>query len=99
MRKENRREFTMKPRKGQFLVFDKELVSHSILPVWNERTKGIDRIICFVLLPLGVLLSPSLYSQMIIGPTAEEQFERNFASTGTFCITSYDRLVFFSLVR
>jgi glycerol-3-phosphate dehydrogenase len=82
--KGNQVNFTVKPRKGQFLVFERELVRHSILPVWNERTKGVKLVyvILYACLLQGVLLSPSLYSQMIIGPTAEEQSERDFATTG-----------------
>jgi len=62
--------FTIKPRKGQFVVFDKpasRLVSAIILPVPAERTKGI-------------VLFPTVFGNLAIGPTAEETEERSEAS-------------------
>jgi glycerol-3-phosphate dehydrogenase len=56
--------FEMRPRKGQFLVLkDSNLFERIILPVWNDRTKG-------------VLISNTVYGNTIIGPTAEEQTDR-----------------------
>jgi glycerol-3-phosphate dehydrogenase len=63
--------FTIKPRKGQFVVFDKpasKLLRSIILPVPNERTKG-------------VVLFRTIFGNLAIGPTAEETEEREFAST------------------
>jgi glycerol-3-phosphate dehydrogenase len=62
--------FTIKPRKGQFVVFDKpaaKLVRSIILPVPNERTKG-------------VVLFRTIFGNLAIGPTAEDTEERENAS-------------------
>ena len=63
-------EFTIKPRKGQFVVFDKsanKLVSSIVLPVPTKRTKGI-------------VLFPTIFGNLMVGPTAEEQDSRSDAS-------------------
>jgi len=63
-------DFEIKPRKGQFVVFDKAangLVKSIILPVPTKRTKGI-------------VLFPTIFGNLMVGPTAEEQEERNDAS-------------------
>jgi glycerol-3-phosphate dehydrogenase len=63
--------FTIKPRKGQFVVFDKpaaKLARSIILPVPNERTKG-------------VVLFRTIFGNLAIGPTAEDTDERENAST------------------
>ena len=63
-------QFTIKPRKGQFVVFDKaasQLLSSIILPVPTERTKGI-------------VLFPTIFGNIVVGPTAEEQESRSDAS-------------------
>lgn len=65
-----RRSFSIKPRKGQFLVFDKvaaALVSAIILPVPTETTKGV--VIC-----------RTIFGNLLVGPTAEEQESRDDAS-------------------
>ena len=62
--------FTIRPRKGQFVVFDKSaagLVGSIVLPVPNERTKG-------------VVVSRTAYGNLIVGPTAEDQEERRVAT-------------------
>lgn len=62
--------FTIRPRKGQFVVFDKTaypLVTAIVLPVPTERTKG-------------VLVCRTAYGNLIVGPTAEEQDDRVNAS-------------------
>lgn len=62
--------FTIKPRKGQFVVFDKaaaKLLNTIILPVPTERTKGI-------------VLFPTIFGNVMVGPTAEEQDSRDDAS-------------------
>ncbi len=62
--------FTIKPRKGQFVVFDKPAAKRAraiILPVPTERTKG-------------VVLFPTIFGNLAIGPTAEETEERENAS-------------------
>jgi glycerol-3-phosphate dehydrogenase len=58
--------FTIKPRKGQFVVFDKaaaRLLGAIILPVPNERTKGL-------------VLARTVFGNVLVGPTAEEQEDR-----------------------
>jgi glycerol-3-phosphate dehydrogenase len=62
--------FEIRPRKGQFLVMDKtayRLARAIILPVPNERTKG-------------VVISRTAYGNLLIGPTAEEQRDRENAT-------------------
>jgi glycerol-3-phosphate dehydrogenase len=64
-------DFTIHPRKGQFVVLDKaasRLVSAIILPVPSERTKG-------------VLVTRTIFGNVLIGPTAEEQDDRDHATT------------------
>ena len=58
--------FTIRPRKGQFVVYDKpafSLVKSILLRVPTERTKG-------------VLISPTIFGNLIVGPTAEDQEDR-----------------------
>ncbi len=58
--------FSIHPRKGQFVVFDKaaaRYLTNIILPVPNERTKGI-------------VLTRTVYGNLLAGPTAEEQQDR-----------------------
>jgi len=62
--------FTIKPRKGQFIVYDKaaaDLVSAIILPVPTEITKGI-------------VITQTIFGNLLVGPTAEEQDDRTDAS-------------------
>ena len=64
-------DFQIKPRKGQFVVFDKpasELVKAVILPVPTKTTKG-------------VVLFRTIFGNLAVGPTAEEQQSRTDAST------------------
>jgi len=66
-------EFVIKPRKGQFVVFDKaagNLINSVILPVPTKITKGI-------------VLFPTIFGNMMVGPTAEEQESRDDASVDT----------------
>jgi glycerol-3-phosphate dehydrogenase len=61
--------FAIKPRKGQFVVFDKpasRLIASSILPVPTERTKG-------------VMICRTIFGNLIVGPTAEDQEDRDHA--------------------
>lgn len=65
--------FTITPRRGQFVVFDKpaaKLVHAIILPVPTERTKG-------------VVLFRTAFGNLAIGPTAEDVQEREIAATDT----------------
>ncbi|MDQ6435335.1 NAD(P)/FAD-dependent oxidoreductase [Mesorhizobium sp. LHD-90] len=62
--------FTIKPRKGQFVVYDKpahDLVNAIILRVPTERTKG-------------VLLTRTVFGNLLLGPTAEDQDDRIHAA-------------------
>lgn len=62
--------FTIRPRKGQFVVFDKEaskLLRAIVLPVPTARTKG-------------VVLFRTIFGNLAIGPTAEETDEREAAA-------------------
>jgi glycerol-3-phosphate dehydrogenase len=59
-------EFQIKPRKGQFVVLDKAAsrqLKSIVLPVPNEITKGI--VVC-----------PTAFGNILVGPTAEEQEDR-----------------------
>jgi len=61
--------FTITPRKGQFVVFDKpaaKLVHAIILPVPTERTKGI-------------VACRTAFGNLLVGPTAEDQQDRSHA--------------------
>lgn len=61
--------FTITPRKGQFVVFDKpasKLLQSIILPVPNERTKGI-------------VACRTAFGNLLVGPTAEDQQDRSRA--------------------
>jgi glycerol-3-phosphate dehydrogenase len=54
--------FQVKPRRGELIVFDKlarGLVNHVLLPVPTEKTKG-------------VLVSPTIYGNVLLGPTADD---------------------------
>lgn len=62
--------FQIKPRKGQFVVFDKaasEILKTIILPVPTERTKG-------------VVLTRTVFGNVLVGPTADEQDDRERAT-------------------
>lgn len=65
-----RTRFEIRPRKGQFVVFDKtaaRLARHILLPVPGERTKGI--VVC-----------RTVWGNLLVGPTAEEQEDRETAA-------------------
>ncbi|HJO10008.1 MAG TPA: NAD(P)/FAD-dependent oxidoreductase [Verrucomicrobiota bacterium] len=56
------RAFDINPRRGQFVLFDKcarSLVRHMLLPVPSIHTKG-------------VLVSPTIFGNLLAGPTAED---------------------------
>ncbi|MFJ3928436.1 FAD-dependent oxidoreductase [Streptomyces sp. NPDC090022] len=58
--------FTVTPRRGQLIVFDKlarPLVRHILLPVPGALGKG-------------VLVSPTVYGNVLLGPTAEDLDDR-----------------------
>ncbi len=63
--------FTLTPRRGELLVYDKlarPLVNKIVLPVPTSRGKG-------------VLVSPTIYGNVMLGPTAEDLTDRT--DTGT----------------
>ncbi len=63
--------FTVTPRRGELLVFDKQarpLVDRIVLPVPSSKGKG-------------VLVSPTIYGNVMLGPTAEDLLDRS--QTGT----------------
>lgn len=62
--------FTIRPRKGQFVVYDKpahDLAKAIILRVPTERTKG-------------VLITRTVFGNLLLGPTAEDQDDRIHAA-------------------
>ncbi|MGQ0611237.1 MAG: NAD(P)/FAD-dependent oxidoreductase [Paracoccaceae bacterium] len=62
--------FTIKPRKGQFVVYDKTaaaLAGHILLPVPTATTKGV--VVC-----------RTAFGNLLVGPTAEEQDDRESAA-------------------
>jgi len=61
--------FAVTPRKGQFVVFDKPAARHlrcTVLAVPDARTKG-------------VLLARTVFGNLLLGPTAEDQSDRERA--------------------
>lgn len=61
-RRLGRRDFTVTPRRGQLIVYDKlarPLVGHILLPVPTALGKG-------------VLVAPTVYGNVLLGPTAED---------------------------
>ncbi len=62
--------FQIRPRKGQFIVYDKPaaaLAHHILLPVPTKITKGV--VVC-----------RTAFGNLLVGPTAEEQEDREDAS-------------------
>ena len=63
--------FTVTPRRGQLIVYDKlarSLVNHVLLPVPTSKTKG-------------VLISPTVYGNILLGPTAEDLPDKSATQT------------------
>ena len=63
--------FRVTPRRGELIVFDKlarGLVNHILLPVPTEKTKG-------------VLVSPTIYGNVLLGPTADDIADKTDRST------------------
>ena len=63
--------FRVTPRRGELIVFDKlarGLVNHVLLPVPTEKTKG-------------VLVSPTVYGNLLLGPTADDTDDKADRST------------------
>ena len=63
--------FKVTPRRGELIVYDKlarPLVNHVLLPVPTAVTKG-------------VLISPTVYGNILLGPTAEDLPDKNATTT------------------
>ena len=70
--------FTICPRRGELIVFDKlarPLLSSILLPVPTARTKG-------------VLVAPTVYGNVLLGPTAEDVPGRDDVGTTAAGLTS-----------
>ncbi|MBI5840175.1 MAG: FAD-dependent oxidoreductase [Chloroflexi bacterium] len=64
-------QFKVTPRRGQLIVYDKlarPLVNHVLLPVPTSITKG-------------VLISPTVYGNILLGPTAENLDDKTATQT------------------
>ena len=64
-------DFRVVPRRGELIVFDKlarDLINHVLLPVPTEKTKG-------------VLVSPTVYGNVLLGPTADDVEDKTDRST------------------
>ena len=63
--------FTVTPRRGQLIVFDKvarPLLSRVLLPVPSAKTKG-------------VLIAPTVFGNVLLGPTAEDLTDKTATET------------------
>ncbi|MEI8238312.1 MAG: NAD(P)/FAD-dependent oxidoreductase [Actinomycetota bacterium] len=63
--------FTIRPRRGELIVFDKlarRLLHRTLLPVPTSHTKG-------------VLLAPTVFGNVMLGPTADDIDDRTAAGT------------------
>ncbi|MDO8752901.1 MAG: FAD-dependent oxidoreductase, partial [Anaerolineales bacterium] len=65
--------FTVTPRRGQLIIYDtrcvaRTLVNHVLLPVPTSKTKG-------------VLISPTVYGNILLGPTAEDLNDKTATQT------------------
>ncbi|MFV5996642.1 NAD(P)/FAD-dependent oxidoreductase [Streptomyces sp. NPDC056231] len=79
--------FTVTPRRGELFVFDKltrPMVDKIVLPVPSSRGKG-------------VLISPTIYGNVMLGPTAEDLTDRTDTGTSEegydFLLTKGERLM------
>ncbi len=71
-------DFRVTPRRGELIVFDKlarDLLNHVLLPVPTEKTKG-------------VLVSPTIYGNVLLGPTADDVEDKTDRSTTAGGLTS-----------
>ena len=65
------RTFKVTPRRGELIIYDKlarPLVNHVLLPVPTATTKG-------------VLISPTVYGNVLLGPTAEDLPDKTATNT------------------
>lgn len=66
------RDFAVTPRRGELMIFDKfsrNLVNHILLPIPETA------------ITKGVLISPTVYGNVMLGPTAEDLYDKT--DTGT----------------
>jgi glycerol-3-phosphate dehydrogenase len=84
--------FTVRPRRGELIVFDKlarPLVGSILLPVPTAQTKG-------------VLVAPTVYGNVLLGPTAEDVEDRSDTATtaaGLAALLEAGRTIVPDLVR
>ena len=84
--------FTIRPRRGELIVFDKlarPLVGSILLPVPTAQTKG-------------VLVAPTVYGNVLLGPTAENIEDRSDTATtaaGLAALLEAGRTIVPDLVR
>jgi glycerol-3-phosphate dehydrogenase len=84
--------FTIRPRRGELIVFDKlarPLVGSILLPVPTAQTKG-------------VLVAPTVYGNVLLGPTAEDIEDRSDTATtaaGLAALLEAGRTIVPDLVR
>ena len=84
--------FTIRPRRGELIVFDKlarPLVGSILLPVPTAQTKG-------------VLVAPTVYGNVLLGPTAEDIEDRSDTATtaaGLAALLKAGRAIVPDLVR
>jgi L-2-hydroxyglutarate oxidase LhgO len=67
------KDFKVTPRRGELIIYDKwsrRLVNHVLLPVPTATTKG-------------VLVSPTIYGNVLLGPTAEDLSATRKTATNT----------------
>jgi glycerol-3-phosphate dehydrogenase len=67
------RRFTTTPRRGELIIFDKlarPLVNHILLPVPTATSKG-------------VLISPTVYGNLLLGPTADDVHDKRDTATSS----------------
>lgn len=70
--------FKVTPRRGELIVYDKlarPLVNHVLLPVPTATTKG-------------VLISPTVYGNVLLGPTAEDLPDKTATNTSAHGLQS-----------
>ncbi|HLA07228.1 MAG TPA: FAD-dependent oxidoreductase [Anaerolineales bacterium] len=85
-------DFKVTPRRGELIVYDKlarSLVNHVLLPVPTATTKG-------------VLISPTLYGNVLLGPTAEDlpdKFGTNTSVNGLQSLLDKGRKILPELVN
>jgi glycerol-3-phosphate dehydrogenase len=85
-------DFTLTPRRGQLMVFDKlarTLLSHVVLPVPTAAGKG-------------VLVAPTVYGNVVLGPTSENLDDRtatNSTEPGVTFLLDHGRRILPGLLR